>query len=161
MAATALALLPFLGAGQSPNQGRYRDSIEHGLQWIVAHQKPDGDLQGAGSGRMYAHGLASIVLCEALAMSGDESLRPAAQRAIDFIVHAQHRRGGWRYHPGEEGDTSVEGWQLMALQERQERLSQSPQVGFPPCRPISRHGAGWPPRGPVRLSAGAAVRRRR
>jgi hypothetical protein len=31
-------------------------------------------------------------------------------------VQAQHAGGGWRYNPGEAGDTSVVGWQLMALQ---------------------------------------------
>jgi hypothetical protein len=49
-------------------------------------------------------------------MTLDESLRKPAQRAIDFIVAAQHSAGGWRYQPGEEGDTSVLGWQIMALQ---------------------------------------------
>jgi hypothetical protein len=49
-------------------------------------------------------------------MAGDEKLRVAAQKAIDFIVQAQHEGGGWRYQPGEKGDTSVLGWQLMALQ---------------------------------------------
>ncbi len=115
-AATALALLPFLGAGQCSNQGPYKGAIARGLDWLLHRQLPDGDLRGSGTGRMYAHGLATIVLCEATAMSGDDAYRPAAQRAIDFIVHAQHRHGGWRYHPGDEGDTSVVGWQLMALQ---------------------------------------------
>jgi hypothetical protein len=115
-AATALALLPFLGAGQSQKQGLHHDAVDRGLKWLVSRQRRDGSLMESGGGRMYAHGLATIVLCEALAMSGDDSLRPAAQRAIDFIVRAQHEAGGWRYHPGDEGDTSVVGWQLMALQ---------------------------------------------
>jgi hypothetical protein len=115
-AATALALLPFLGAGQSQKLGLHQDAVDRGLKWLVSRQRSDGGLMGGGGGRMYAHGLATIVLCEALAMSGDSSLRPAAQRAINFIVRAQHEEGGWRYHPGDEGDTSVVGWQLMALQ---------------------------------------------
>ncbi len=65
---------------------------------------------------MYAHGQGAIVLCEAYAMTGDARLRQAAERAIQFIVDAQHPAGGWRYQPGEPGDTSVLGWQLMALQ---------------------------------------------
>ena len=68
---------------------------------------------------MYTHGQAAIVLCEAFAMTGDEELRVPAQKAIDFIVKAQYHDGGWRYQPGpaaQRGDTSVVGWQLMALQ---------------------------------------------
>ncbi len=130
MAATALALLPFLGAGQSHKRGEYQDAIDRGLQWLVDHQPADGGLQGRGIGRMYAHGLATIVLCEALAMSRDDSLRPPAQRAIDFIVRAQHPAGGWRYHPGDEGDMSVVGWQLMALQAGRTAHLDVPQSAF-------------------------------
>ena len=130
VAATALALLPFLGAGQSHKRGEYQDDIDRGLQRLVGHQQADGSLQGQGVGRMYAHGLATIVLCEALAMSRDDSLRPPAQRAVDFIVRAQHPGGGWRYHPGEEGDLSVVGWQLMALQAGRTAHLDVPQSAF-------------------------------
>ncbi len=117
-AGTALILLPFLGAGQSHITGRYKDNVSKGLRWLVQHQKPDGDLRADSSGNagMYAHGQATIVLCEAFAMEGDEELRMPAQRAVNFIIEAQHQGGGWRYAPKQPGDTSVVGWQLMALQ---------------------------------------------
>lgn len=117
-AGTSLALLPFLGAGQTKETGRYQSEVSKGLRWMIAHQKPDGDLRAGASSNdgMYAQGQATIVLCEAFAMEGDEELRGPAQKAVDFIVAAQHRAGGWRYEPGQEGDTSVVGWQLMALQ---------------------------------------------
>lgn len=115
VAGTALALLPFLGAGQTHLQGEYRQVVLKGLNWLVSHQGPDGDLRGNGIGDMYAHGQAAIVLCEAYAMTRDPQLREPAQKALDFIVRAQHPAGGWRYEPGQEGDTSILGWQLMAL----------------------------------------------
>ncbi len=114
-AGTALALLPMLGAGQTHKQGDYRESVGRGLHWLVDNQRPTGDLRGEGMGRMYAHALSTLVLCEALSMTGDEFLRQPAQRAVDFIVKAQHVDGGWRYEPGQAGDMSVVGWQLMAL----------------------------------------------
>jgi hypothetical protein len=65
---------------------------------------------------MYAHGLATIALCEAYGMTNDKALGDAAQRAIHFIVAAQDPAGGgWRYEPRQPGDLSVAGWQLMAL----------------------------------------------
>ncbi|HOM15802.1 MAG TPA: prenyltransferase/squalene oxidase repeat-containing protein, partial [Thermoguttaceae bacterium] len=115
VAGTALALLPMLGAGQTHRQGEYAQVVRAALAWLLERQKPNGDLQDSGFGRMYAHGLASIVLCEAYALTGDSQLREAAQLALDFIVKAQHPAGGWRYQPGEAGDTSMVGWQLMAL----------------------------------------------
>jgi hypothetical protein len=71
-----------------------------------------GDLQ---EGTMYAQGIATVALCEAYAMTRDESLRTPAQAAVDFICRAQHDQGGWRYYPGQPGDTTVYGWQIMAL----------------------------------------------
>ncbi|MBL9122550.1 MAG: terpene cyclase/mutase family protein [Planctomycetaceae bacterium] len=114
-AATALALLPFLGAGQTYRAGDYQEVVAAGLDWLCDAQANDGDLRGPGIGRMYGHALGTIVLCEAYELTRDNRLREPAQRGVDFIVAAQHRRGGWRYRPGEEGDTSVIGWQIMAL----------------------------------------------
>lgn len=127
---TALALLPFLGAGQTHLVGRYQSSVARGLQWLLKHQQPDGDLRAnaGGNAGMYVQGQATIVLCEAFFMTGDEQLRKPAQKAIDFIVAAQHPEGGWRYRPGEPGDTSVLGWQLMALQSGRAANLDVPQV---------------------------------
>jgi hypothetical protein len=117
-AGTSLALLPYLGAGQTHLVGRYRDEVSRGLRWLLKNQAENGDLRANSQGNtgMYAHGQAAIVLCEAYMMTGDETLRDPAQRALDFIVAAQHDAGGWRYEPKQAGDTSVVGWQVMALQ---------------------------------------------
>lgn len=113
--ATAMALLPFLAAGQTHvSKGPYQATIAKGIYWLQKTQKADGDLRGGGS--MYSHGLASIALCEAYGMSGDKSVGASAQKAINFVQMAQNQTtGGWRYVPGDAGDTSVVGWQLMAL----------------------------------------------
>ena len=114
-AATSLALLPFLAAGDTHKaKGKYQKTVADGLAWLVSQQKPDGDLRGGAT--MYAHGLAAITLSEAYGMTGDRRIGQAAQRTIDFLQAAQNRHtGGWRYQPGEEGDLSVSGWQIMAL----------------------------------------------
>jgi len=120
-AATALGLLPFLGAGQTHEEGKYTQEVFAGLNWLLEHQKQDGDLHQGGHPKtqMYAHAQATIALCEAYALTGDEQLREPAQRALNFIIHAQHPQGGWRYAPQTPGDTSVIGWQLMALKSGQ------------------------------------------
>ena len=44
-AATGLSLLPLLGAGHIHSApGRYRDVVQKGLDWLLEHQKPTGDL---------------------------------------------------------------------------------------------------------------------
>ena len=84
-AATALALLPFLGAGQTHLSGIYRDQVAQGLRWLHPEPRADGDLRGSPGQYpgMYAQGQAAIVLCEAFFMTGDEALRgpgPARDR---------------------------------------------------------------------------------
>src|SRR5207237_8671269 len=74
-------------------------------------QSREGDFGGG----MYSHGLATIAMCEAYGLTSDPILKNHAQRGIDFIVKAQHSGGGWRYTPGQPGDTSVVGWEVMAL----------------------------------------------
>lgn len=120
--ATSLALLPFLGAGQTHIQGDFRPVVFRGLRFLINSGKkgqkgglPVLDFTESG-GNMYSHGLAAITLCEAYAMTEDPELAGPAQAALNFISYAQGRDGGWRYTPQDpNGDTSVTGWQVMAL----------------------------------------------
>ena len=121
-AATGLALLAFLGAGYTHTDGKYREVVDRGIAFLLAAQKPNGDLfipmdaQSDKNVWLYSHGIASIAMCEAYGMTRDPSLERAAQGALDFIVASQHPdEGGWRYAPRSGADTSVSGWQLMAL----------------------------------------------
>ncbi len=120
--ATALALLPFLGAGQTQFTGEHKKTVERGLAFLIANGKRKNiggmvclDYTEPG-GSMYSHGLAAIALCEAYAMTEDSRLAGPAQGALNFIMYAQDPRGGgWRYSPRQAGDTSATGWQIMAL----------------------------------------------
>ena len=121
-AATSLALLPFMGAGQTHLKGEFRAVVHAGLKFLISNGKP-GKEQGipyidyTKGGSMYDHGLAAITLCEAYAMTGDPDLAGPAQASLNFIMVAQCRDGGWRYRKRDSsgGDTSVVGWQVMAL----------------------------------------------
>ena len=129
-AATGLALLSYLAPGYTHEDEKYRDVVRRGVEWLVKHQQPDGDLSYHGTDpaydpkndptRYYSHGIATIALCEAYGMTQDRELRAAAQKAVDFIVTSQDPlRGGWRYEPQAGSDTSVTGWQLIALKSAQ------------------------------------------
>lgn len=112
---TGLALLAFLGAGHTHRiSGRYSANIQRGLDWLVRTQRSDGDLREGG--RVYCHSMATLAMTEALIMTHDEGLRSPARAAIEWLCRAQHAEtGGWRYGPGEPGDSSVFGWALLAL----------------------------------------------
>lgn len=114
-ASTGLALLAFLGAGEVTEESQYKEVVDKGLYYLSSRlivTPHGGDLQ---EGTMYAQGIATIALCEAYAITKDEALRAVAQQAVDFICSAQHEEGGWRYYPGQPGDATVFGWQVMAL----------------------------------------------
>jgi hypothetical protein len=142
--ATGLALLCFLGAGYTHQDGKYQEVVSQGLYFlrsrmtITSHggdlrdnsaalevEIPAGGLLGpdqlaaARRDSMYSHGIASLAVTEAYAMTGDKSLREPAEQAVKFIVSAQYADGGWRYNPGFEtpgaGDVTVTGWQMTAL----------------------------------------------
>jgi len=114
VAATAMALLCYFGWGAKHTEaGPYQDPAKRAIQWLIAQQKENGDLR---SKDMYDHAIATMALTEAYGITKDENLREPAEKAVDFIVKAQHKTtGGWRYQPGNPGDTSVFGWQVMAL----------------------------------------------
>jgi hypothetical protein len=119
---SALAILAFLGAGQTHLQGEHRSTIQRGLEYLLRTQAPDGHLAGPARlfARMYCHGLGTLALSEAYALTGDQRLQPYVARAIAYTLRAQDPSGGgWRYQPGDTGDMSQFGWQLMALKSAQ------------------------------------------
>jgi hypothetical protein len=127
-AATGLALMCFLGAGQTHLEGEYKDTVFKGLSFLIQSMRVQqnygawyrGDGHSQGLDDMYAHGIASIAMCEAFGMTRDERLLEAAQLSINYMTYSQNpNTGGWHYSPfpigGLPGDTSIVGWQMMAI----------------------------------------------
>jgi hypothetical protein len=122
-ALTGLALLTYLGAGYTQVEGRYAEVVEKGLKFLLDQQKPDGDLRGKSRVvGMYCHAMATLALCEAYALTGEDRLRTRVERAIAFMVRSRARDGmAWRYEPGAPtGDTSILGWIVMCLKSAKE-----------------------------------------
>lgn len=117
MGITALAVLAFLGANHTHLQGDYPDQVQYGLEFLLRSQRADGSLAGEAEffASMYCHGMALLALSEAYVLTKDERLLPSIQLAVDYSVKAQHSSGGWRYQPGDPGDMSQFGWQVMGL----------------------------------------------
>ncbi len=115
---TGLALLAFLASGHTHLDGPYQSNVRRGLEYLLSIQSSDGNLGGQAKtfAFMYCHAMATFALSEAYGMTGDERLREPVSRAVGYTAAAQDPSGGgWRYNPGDPGDTSQLGWQLMAL----------------------------------------------
>jgi hypothetical protein len=189
VAATAVAVLPLLRAGEGPPAAAlfspYARPAERGLAYLAGVQQADGGFPGI----LYNQALATLALCEGYRLTADPRLRGHAQRALDYIAWAQHVAGGWRYAPGQRGDTSVTTWQVLALDAgRSADLRVPPQAlarasafldsvaseggsaygyiqpgqGTPTLRAaglLCRLRLGWVPRRPAVIKGAAALRR--
>lgn len=116
---SALAILAFLGAGHSHQQGDHQVEVQLGLDFLIRSQATDGSIFGSAEmyAQMYCHSMSTFALAEAAAMTGDKRLMSPVTRAANFCIRAQNpSTGGWRYRPGDIGDTSQLGWQLMAME---------------------------------------------
>ncbi|MCE9610941.1 MAG: hypothetical protein K8R23_12165 [Chthoniobacter sp.] len=157
---TGLALLCYYGWGAShAANGNYQGNIRRAIDWLVAQQKPDGSLDGPG-GRMYCHGIATIALCEAFGVSKDPALKAPAEKAVALIIAAQSPKGGWRYTPKPgDADTSVTGWQYMALHSARMAGLEVPEAVFEKARKWldsaggGKHGGLYGYTGPERSNA--------
>ncbi|MCE9630667.1 MAG: squalene--hopene cyclase [Planctomycetia bacterium] len=115
---TGLALLAFLGAGNTHRDGPHAAVVERGMRFLVERQRADGSLAGDAEffAALYCHGMATIAVAECLALTGDDALRQPLARAVARTLAMQHpHTGGWRYAAGDRGDTSQCGWQVMVL----------------------------------------------
>ena len=70
-AATGMALLPFLNAGEGPTKAaKYQDAVKKGVDWLVGSVQKDGKI----ATNMYSHAIATIALCYAYHLSKDVKL---------------------------------------------------------------------------------------
>jgi len=127
---TGLTLLAMLGSGHTHRDGEHSESVRRGLEFLLRSQRADGNLDGPATtyAQMYCHAMATFALSEAYGMTADERLRKPVARAIQYTIDSQNpSSGGWRYVPGDPGDTSQLGWQLMALKSAQLSGIETPQ----------------------------------
>jgi len=119
---TALAVLAFLAAAHTHEEGKYSPNVRKAMGWLIDQQKDDGFLGGNAThyAKMYCHGMATYALAEAYSMQNDPTinagLREAVKSGVRYILSEQNSTdGGWRYLKGQHSDMSMFGWQLMAL----------------------------------------------
>jgi hypothetical protein len=126
----ALSVMAFLAKGHSPGAGPYGERINRGIDYVLSQQLDNGlliskDLHGRTTGMMYAHSIATLLLCEVSGMvdqGRQDKIDRVLPKALLVLLQAQkvpkseQHTGGWRYVPGTtESDLSLTGWSIMAL----------------------------------------------
>ncbi len=115
---TGLALLAFLGDGNTLREGRYRDTVRAGVNWLRLQQDQDTGLIGTTGSHafIYDHTIATLALCEAQGLSQYRTLKGPAQAAIRYLQAHRNPYGVWRYQPRSgDQDMSITGWAYLAL----------------------------------------------
>jgi len=115
---TGLALLTFLGHGDTPSSPEFGTTVEKGINWLKARQKSDGTFNANDQFYPYHHGIATYAICEAYGMTRIPELHEVMDKAVDVIVQGQQKPGGgwnYNYEKGARRDTSVSAWQIQAL----------------------------------------------
>jgi hypothetical protein len=135
-AGTALAVLAFLGYGETPETSEeFGRTIQRGLEALIRNLGNDGIVS---SKNMYAQGAVTLALAEGFGMTGHPALREPLDRAVNAILRAQQvkkqnsaNQGGWRYSPtATDADVSVSGWLIMALKSAHLAGIEVPQQAF-------------------------------
>jgi hypothetical protein len=115
---TGLALLAFLGAGETPTHGTCRETVANGLAWLRKAQ----DEQGCFGTKdvpcsLWEHAVAALAMTEAAGMTGDEACRASAQKAVSFLFDAPAATGPWRRDFPKDGTVEVKAlpWVVFAL----------------------------------------------
>ncbi|MBL8825778.1 MAG: squalene--hopene cyclase [Planctomycetaceae bacterium] len=94
----SMGALAFLADGHAPGRGKYGDTVQKSLDFVIRNAKPTGLLNTADTQRdMYNHGLATFVLGQAFGMTGDARIGQTLDRALKLITNTQCDDGGWDY----------------------------------------------------------------
>ncbi len=126
VAMTGLALMSFLAAGNTPDEGKYGLAVRGAMNFLIRSAPDDGYFGKVDGSRMYGQGIATLALAEACGADHDphqrRKARAVVERAVALIFTAQDVpkvdvfAGGWRYEPGSpDSDLSLSGWNALAL----------------------------------------------
>jgi hypothetical protein len=113
---TGLAALCFLADGGTLHGERHREPLERAVRWLIDLQQENGAIGGPHDRMIYEHSIATMVLCEASAVSCITWSREPARKALGYLEAHRNPYSVWRYLPRDnDNSTSVTIWCLMAL----------------------------------------------
>jgi len=116
VASTSLAVLAFLGAGNTDRgDGPYAGVVRKGLRYLIERQEHDGSF-GTGKRAIYDAALATIALSEAYWMTRNPRYKRPATLGLDNLALWRYPYGGWSdERRSERCNTALTVWCVIAL----------------------------------------------
>ncbi len=120
IAMTGLALLTFLGHGETSGSKEYGMTVRKAIDFLADHQLETGLFslsKQMSQPVVYQHAIATYAISEAYGMTRRPDLKDHMEKAATIIVSGQQPGGLWNYEYKKDArwDTSVSGWQIQAL----------------------------------------------
>jgi Prenyltransferase and squalene oxidase repeat len=116
---TGLAVLTYLANGVLQGDSRHGNTVERGIEYLLAAQTPDGRFRAAaGHSYVYEHAIATYALGETAGLTRIPAAVRAAERGAQVILDNQMPGGAWGYdydRTSTRADSSVTAWQVQAL----------------------------------------------
>jgi hypothetical protein len=131
VALSSLALMAHFAAGHVLEDQEHGPWLKRALNLVLQRQEESGYFGRVDGSNMYGHGIATLMLAEAMGLAREDELedriRVALERALRVTIGAAQvkkqpgHEGGWRYQPNaDDSDLSLSGWQLMGLHATQQ-----------------------------------------
>ncbi len=121
-AMTALAVLAYLGYGETPASPEFGETIEKAIRFLLDAQQADGRFRFA-DGHDYTTPIAAYALSETYAITRIPMVKYAAEKAMSVVIRGQNAHGGFNYNlRGPEdtrNDLSYTAWCVQALKAAQ------------------------------------------
>ena len=115
LAATGLSVLAFLDFRDQDVKRLFEPTLARGIAWIAGQQKPDGSFKDPGR-QGYAAAIGLMALGQAAASTRNPALKAAVERGIGFYAKHHGPNGGYWYALDRDGDLSVTGWYVQAVE---------------------------------------------
>lgn len=116
-AVTGLALLAFLANDGTPDSARHGETVRKAIEFLAEKDWDGSRFRNSDAGG-YAHGIATLALCEAWARTRNPKAKTAAEQAARRIVAGQQLDGGFNYGldaSTPRRDTCLSAWMISAL----------------------------------------------
>jgi len=113
--ATGIALLPFLGHGETPASPEFGKTVQKAMEFLLSMQAENGTFKGTTGDPALEHAIITFALCETYGLTRVPKVKLARDKAVALIIKGQSASGLWGTEYGKMDNLESSVWQIRAL----------------------------------------------